>query len=150
MFKFTDTPVTNVADIHNYMDAMSFVMHFSTEMSDTAIRANDVAFMEALRADVVTSRDALVEILGKRYDYLTWFSFSNYTNHQIELLKFDQTGVLLQVMDMLAKFDGQKYYDTYVTPFYGVVSVDEVRAHYINELNNLDQAIELMRERAQK
>lgn len=146
MFDFIQAnPVKSVDAIKNYEDLTSFVMYRGTEMAEKAIANNDLVYMEALRADTVMVRDAAIELMNARYDYLTWYSFMMYNNGKSKLIALDHTGDMKAVVAQFGKLDGQAYYENSVKPIYGTVTETELRVYYAQALTSIDSLIEMMR-----
>lgn len=145
MFEFFAQPVKTLAEVRNYNDLNSFVLMRGLQLGLNAIESNDLVYMEAARADIVAIRDAFIEIMNARYDYLTWYSFILYLNRKSKIMALDASGDLLAALDMFTTFDAQQYYAEYVKPLFGTMTEGQIMAHYATQLANVDKTIEDMR-----
>lgn len=145
MFDFFAQPVKSLEEVRNYTDLNSFVLMRGFQLAQTAIENNDLVYLEAVRADTVALRDALIEILSNRYDYLTWYSFIMYLNRKSKIIALDASGDLAAAVDKFATYDAQKYYAEFVKPLFGTVTESQIKTHYNAMLANIDKAIEDMR-----
>lgn len=146
MFDFFAQPTVKTLDeVRNFADLNAFVLMRGFQLGLNAVESNDLVYMEAVRADTVSLRDSLIEIMNNRYDYLTWYSFVMYLNRKSKIIALDASGDLAAAVDKFATYDGQKYYAEFVKPLFGTITESQIKVHYNTMLANIDKAIEEMR-----
>lgn len=145
MFDLFTQPVKSLEEVRNFNELNTFVLVRGFQLAFDAVENNDLVYLEAVRADTVRLRDSIVEVINKRYDYLTWYSFTMYLNRTSKIVALDTSGDLLGAVNKFTEFDGQQYYNDYVKPLFGTLAENDVKTHYNAMLANLDQAIEAAR-----
>ena len=108
-----DFPFSSVT---GYADIQKAVLERSMEMAMAAIEAQDLVYMEALRADTVTAMNFTIECITNRYDYLTWVAGINYINRTSKLVNMDKTGDLRKAVEAMANLNAEAYYHAEVVP----------------------------------
>ena len=132
------------SSVTGYAEIQKAVLDHSVEMAIKAIEAQDLVYMEALRADTLTVMNFTIECVSNRYDYLTWVAGTSYINRTSKLVGLDKSGKLMKAMEMLETLNAEAYYHAEVVPVLNT-PLAMLIAGKAEMIQGLDEAIAEMR-----
>jgi hypothetical protein len=133
------------SSVTGYAEVQKVFLDHSIEMAAKAVEAQDLVYMEALRADTLTVMNFTIECVSNRYDYLTWVAGTNYINRTSKLVGLDKSGKLMKVIEMMEKLNAEAYYHAEVVPVFNTPLVMLIEGK-TEMIQGLDIAIAEMRE----